>query len=472
MIALEHTYADLPEVFRETVAPSAAVDPRLLLFNAPLAERLGLELGEADDASLAALFSGQVVPEGAVPVAQAYAGHQFGGFVPQLGDGRAVLLGEVVAPDGLRFDLQLKGAGPTRFSRNGDGLNWIGPVLREYIVSEAMHALGVPTTRALAAVATGRPVRRHTALPGAIVTRVASSHIRVGTFEYFAARGDVASLQTLLDYAIRRHDPDLVDADRPAVAFFERVGDRFVRLVAHWMAVGFVHGVMNTDNTAVSGETIDYGPCAFLDTFRFDQVFSSIDRGGRYRYDRQGSLAVWNLAILANALLPLVDADEAQAVETLGPILEGFRDKFDRYWLEAMVPKLGIAEARPSDRALVMQWLQHLQDTEQDFTVAFRTLPARLDEPGDVFDALRARLADQDDDRDAVVARMNAHNPYVIPRNHQIERAIAEGVNGDLTHARRLIDALSDPYTERASALWLTEPPNVDEVVERTFCGT
>ena len=407
-----------------------------------------------------------------MPIAQAYAGHQFGHFVPQLGDGRAVLLGEVVAPGGQRFDIQLKGSGPTRFSRNGDGLNWIGPVLREYIVSEAMHALGVPTTRALAAVATGRPVMRHTALPGAVVTRVASSHLRVGTFEFFIARGDVASLRTLVDYAIQRHDPEVADADHPVVAFYDRVADRFLRLVARWMSVGFIHGVMNTDNTTISGETIDYGPCAFMDTFRFDQVFSSIDRGGRYRYENQGSIAIWNLAVLANALLPLVDDDEQRAVDTLGPIIEGFRPRFERYWLEAMAPKLGLAEARDADEALVKRWLHHLQDTEQDFTIAFRTLPKRLDAPGELFDALRARLAMQPDGRDAVVDRMNAHNPYVIPRNHQVERAIAEGVTGDLTHAQRLMDALADPYTERADALWLTEPPTADEVVERTFCGT
>jgi uncharacterized protein YdiU (UPF0061 family) len=474
MIDFEHSYAELPEDFYHEVEPTSAREPELLVFNDELAERLGLEL-DASDPELVELLSGRELPAGARPIAMAYAGHQFGNFVPRLGDGRAILLGEVVAPSGERYDLHLKGAGRTRYSRRGDGRASLGPVLREYLVSEAMAALGIPTTRALAAMRTGEEVMRQQRLPGASILRVASSHIRVGTFEFFAARRDTEHLEALADYAIARHDFDLRDLprDERILSFFERVAHRQLDLVARWMGVGFIHGVMNTDNCSIAGETIDFGPCAFMDTYESGKVFSSIDRFGRYRYDNQGPIALWNLASFGNALLPLLEGDDLDAsiAAFQGRIAE-FREHFGRRWLEVMGAKLGLFEVREGDRELVEMWLEHLEDEELDFTNAFRRLSDDFEGDTDFHARWRERLDEQPHSREEVAARMDRHNPWIIPRNHQVERALDEARSGDLSHFRRLHRALSEPYRDRPEFEDLTEPPTPDEVVHQTFCGT
>ena len=471
-IAFDNTFARLPASFYAEATPSVARTPSLIAFNEPLARQLGIERGEATDAELAAVFSGAEVPEGARPIATVYAGHQFGYPVPRLGDGRAILLGEVVDTGGQRRDVQLKGSGPTAYSRGGDGRSPLGPVIREYLVSEAMAALGVPTTRSLAAVTTGEVVHREQPLPGAVLTRVAASHLRVGTFEYFANQRGLAGLQALLEYAIARHDPDLKDQPDRALQFFERVAERTLALVARWWGVGFIHGVMNTDNTSLSGETIDYGPCAFMDVFRFDRVFSSIDRTGRYRFENQGPIAIWNLSILASCLVPLVDADEAQAVSRLEQALAELPPRFEAQRLAVMTAKLGIADPEPDDAALVQAFLQYLQDEELDYTNAFRALASELDAPGPLRDRWRARLVKESRPREAVVAGMNQVNPVVIPRNHQIERAIVEARAGDFTHFHALAAALRAPFDDRPELAPFKAPPAPDQVVHRTFCGT
>lgn len=471
-IAFDNTFVHLPAEFYAEATPSAAVEPTLIAFNQGLAEELGIERGETSDGELAELFSGARLLEGAAPIATVYAGHQFGHRVPRLGDGRAILLGEVVGSDGRRRDVQLKGAGRTAYSRGGDGRSPLGPVLREYLVSEAMHALGIPTTRALAAVATGEMVLRDRPLPGAVFTRVASSHLRVGTFEYFAGRQAAGDLRALVEYAIGRHDPDLKGVDDRVFEFFLRVADRTLALVARWWGVGFIHGVMNTDNTSISGETIDYGPCAFMDTFRFDTVFSSIDRFGRYRFENQGPIAIWNLSMLASCLVPLVDADEARAVARLEEALAEFPRRYQAQWLAVMANKLGIAEPEESDAALVEAFLERLQEQGLDYTNSFRGLASELDLSSPFHERWRERLAREGRPREEVVASLNQANPVVIPRNHQVERAIAEAREGDLTHFRALASALQAPYEERPDLAPFKTPPAADEVVTCTFCGT
>lgn len=472
LIPFDNTYVRLPGEFYAAATPSAAVQPALIAFNDELAAELGIDRGDATDAELAALFSGASLPEGATPIATVYAGHQFGHPVPRLGDGRAILLGEVVGPDGRRRDVQLKGAGRTEYSRGGDGRSPLGPVLREYLVSEAMHALGIPTTRALAAVVSGDSVLRDRPLPGAVFTRVAASHLRVGTFEYFAARRKHAELATLLDYAIDRHDPDLGGDDDRAFRFFLRVAERTLALVARWCGVGFIHGVMNTDNTSISGETIDYGPCAFMDTFRFDRVFSSIDRFGRYRFENQGPIAAWNLSLLASCLAPLVDPDEGRAVARLQEAVDDFPRRFRAEWLAVMGAKLGIAAPEEADGVLIDAFLERLQEEELDFTNAFRALPSELEAGGPLHDRWRARLAREGRPREEVVARMNRANPVVIPRTHRIEQAIVAAREGDYAPFHALAAALRTPYEERPEVAPFKAPPTPDEVVPHTFCGT
>ena len=470
---LESSYAQLPGQFYARVRPAGAPEPRLLAWNAPLAEALGLgHLGD-DPAKLARWFGGNELLPGSEPIALAYAGHQFGNFVPQLGDGRALLLGEVVSTaDGRRYDVQLKGSGQTPFSRNGDGKAAIGPVIREYLVSEAMHRLGVPTTRSLAAVATGERVLREGWLPGGVLTRVASSHIRVGTFEYFAARRDKTALQVLTDFAVARHYPEAAGTGSPAVALFAAVVEAQARLVAHWLDIGFIHGVMNTDNMAVSGETIDYGPCAFLDEFDYGKVFSSIDRFGRYAYGQQPTIAHWNLARLAECLMMLEDDREAFEVQ-----LERFGDLFHRHYLERMAAKLGFASVEEGDAALINAWLQYLQDEELDYTLSFRQLAGQLDEGavprfGDIERRWQARIAREGEPTEKVRARMEAVNPLFIPRNHQIERAIDAAVQGDLGVFHELRRVLQQPFAEQPEYASYAEPPQPGERVLQTFCGT
>lgn len=469
----DNSYARLPERFYTKMAPTAVAAPSLLALNDGLAHQLGLDGDALSSDDGLAVLAGNVVPDGAEPLAQVYAGHQFGGWSPRLGDGRAVLLGEVVAPDGQRFDIQLKGSGPTPYSRMGDGRAWVGPVLREYIVSEAMAALGVPTTRALAAVSTGERVQRETGLPGAVLTRVASSHIRVGTFQYFAAQDDKDGLDALVTHALARHDPD-AEGDG-ALGLLNGVLERQAKLIAKWLGIGFIHGVMNTDNMAISGETIDYGPCAFMDGYQAMRVFSSIDQQGRYAFARQPDMAMWNLAQLATALLPLIgDVEVAQKA------IERFPGLFQEAWLAEYRAKLGLVQAEEGDSDLVQDLLRIMGVHQADFTNVFRalgTLAAR-DEftDRDAFDAWEtvwhARLlregASVDDRRDA----MDAVNPAVIPRTHRIEQAIQAAVAGDLAPFHRFNAALATPFADPGDVADLTRPPMPDEAVAQTFCGT
>ena len=469
---LDNSYARLPEAFHAKVVPDEVAAPSLLAWNAELADELGLDTLAHDDAELARIFSGASGLAGVQPIALAYAGHQFGNFVPQLGDGRAVLLGEVVTDAGRRHDIQLKGSGRTPYSRGGEGKSWLGPVLREYILSEAMHHLGVPTTRALAAVSTGETVHREAALPGAIFTRVASSHLRIGTFEYFAARQNRAALTALTDYAIERHYPEAKGEESPYVAFFRSVTERQAELVARWMAVGFIHGVMNTDNTAISGETLDYGPAAFMDEFQFKKVFSSIDHHGRYAYANQATVAQWNLARLAESLLPLCDSRaEFEA------ILADFPAWHDSHYLDLMRPKLGLTEGRGDDAELIGEWLNHLQNNELDYTLSFRELAMRIDATdtsrfGEFEQRWRQRVGNQATSSSEVATVMNSVNPLYIPRNHRVEQAISQAVAGDLSVFGDLNLVLAQPFEKQPGFAQYAEAPAPDERVTETFCGT
>ncbi|MFD0857792.1 protein adenylyltransferase SelO [Roseovarius aquimarinus] len=466
----DNTYARLPATFFSAQPPQPVAAPALIAVNAPLAEELGLALGEASE--LARIFAGNELPEGAEPIAQAYAGHQFGGFSAQLGDGRATLLGEVVDHHGVRRDIQLKGSGPTPWSRGGDGRAWLGPVLREYVLSEAMYALGIPTTRALAAVRTGEEVwRQEGALPGAVLTRTAASHLRVGTFQYFAARRDLEGLARLFGYAKARHYPE---AEGPA-GFLRAVIARQAALVARWMGVGFIHGVMNTDNTSISGETIDYGPCAFMDAYFADQVFSSIDRQGRYAYSNQPHLIVWNMAQLATALVPLMPDQEA-AIADFTEAVHAMPGLVEAEWLRVFGAKIGLAAPCEEDRALIEDLLGIMEDGGADFTNTFRALSrgtaaAEFTDPAPIeaWQARwRARIAHEDGWRE----RMERSNPAVIARNHRVEEMIAAAVAGDDAPFHRMMEALAMPYEDRPEAAYLKTPPKPSEIVRRTFCGT
>lgn len=465
-IAFDNSYARLGPGFFAPQRPTPVRVPRLIATNAALAQRLGIDPAWLAGPEGEAMAAGNLVPPGAQPIAQAYAGHQFGGLSPQLGDGRAVLLGEVVAPDGARFDIQLKGSGPTPFSRRGDGRAWLGPVLREYLVSEFMHAAGVPTTRALAAALTGEEVWRETALPGAVLTRVAASHIRVGTFEFFAIRGDTERLRALTDHVIARHYPG---ADG-ALALLEQVVARQADTIARWMALGFIHGVMNTDNMAISGETIDYGPCAFMDAHHPDRVFSSIDRQGRYAWAQQPRVAVWNLAQFASCLLPLM-GDENRAVAEATRVVHGFPALYEARWLERFGDKLGLA-ATEADRPLIDRLLALMAEQGADFTRVFRgladgTAGAAFRDPAP-FDAwTREWLARRPD-----LSCAARTNPVRIPRNHRIQQAIDAGAQGDFAPFHRLAAALTQPFDERPEWAELSAAPAASEIIRVTYCGT
>ncbi|WP_300055432.1 YdiU family protein [uncultured Roseobacter sp.] len=463
----ENTYAALPPGFYTRLNPTPVKAPQLFAYNADLAELL--RLPEAPEADLAAIFSGQTVPDGAAPLAQLYAGHQFGSFNPQLGDGRAILLGETVGRDGIRRDIQLKGSGPTPYSRMGDGRAWLGPVLREYVVSEAMHALGIPTTRALAAVLTGEDVYRETALPGAVLTRVAQSHLRVGTFQVFAHRGQKAELRQLTDYAIARHYPD---ADGP-MGLLRAVCARQADLIAAWMSVGFIHGVMNTDNCTISGETIDYGPCAFIDDYHADTVFSSIDQMGRYAYSNQPRIIVWNMAQFATSLLQQLD-DPAKAVDEATQIVHAMPAQIEAAWLRRFGAKLGLSDPQPDDTPLIEDLLTLMQAQGADFTNTFDAL-ARGDARDqfvdrDAFDTWAARWHARRDSEDNPQTTMRSASPRIIPRNHRIEEMIQAAVAGDTTPFTRLMQALADPF--QTGDTDLMRPPTTAQRVPATFCGT
>ncbi len=473
---LEHSYARLPAMLHEHLDPTPVREPRMVVFNHALAQSLGLNAAALADR--AAIFAGNELPDGASPLAQAYAGHQYGHFTG-LGDGRAILLGEQITPKGERYDVQLKGSGPTPFSRRGDGRAALGPMLREYIISEAMHALGIPTTRSLAVVTTGEKVFRQESLPGAVLTRIAASHIRVGTFEWAAAHGDKSALQALADHTLQRHYPALVAAEKPYLALLEAVMERQARLIAQWQCVGFIHGVMNTDNVALSGETIDYGPCAFMDAFDPATVFSSIDRQGRYAYGNQPQIAQWNLARLAEALLPLLHADEKQAVELANTAIESFKPTFEGHWLTGMRAKLGLFTEEPEDRALIESLLAWMRDHKADFTNTFRSLnpsaPVPQEDPAfAVWHAQwQARLKLQPQSADEVLAHMRAHNPAVIPRNHKVEEALAAAVErNDLSVMQRLLEVLAKPYDQNEFSLEYRTPSGLAPGAYQTFCGT
>jgi uncharacterized protein YdiU (UPF0061 family) len=483
MLSFDNSYSTLPDRFFARVRPTAVAAPRMIKFNHALAAELGID-ADLDNDEGAAIFAGNAVPAGANPISMAYAGHQFGAFVPQLGDGRAILLGEVIDRNGVRRDIQLKGAGRTPFSRGGDGRAAIGPVLREYLVSEAMHALGIPTTRALAAVTTGDRVYRESALPGAVLTRVAASHIRVGTFQFFAARGDVEGLRALADYAIDRLYPDLKAEANPCLALLRRVAERQASLVARWLGIGFIHGVMNTDNSSISGETIDFGPCAFMEAYDPATVFSSIDRGGRYAYQNQAGIAQWNVARLAETLLPLIDADVDKAVEAANQVVIDFAGMFAAAWYGVMRGKLGLATAEDADGELIQSLLDLLQAGEVDFTRAFRALSedegafvALFPEPAGPTQWLsrwRERAAGETTDAEERSRMMRAVNPAYIPRNHLIEEAIgAAAERDDFQPFETLLDVLSHPYEKRSAVPERYElPAKPEERVLRTFCGT
>ncbi|MGY1743898.1 protein adenylyltransferase SelO [Blastococcus sp. SYSU D00695] len=480
-VSLDDRFArELPELALPWQAAEAP-DPRLLALNEPLATELGLDPAALRTEEGVRLLVGTAVPAGARPVAQAYAGHQFGGYSPRLGDGRALLLGELVDPQGRVHDLHLKGSGPTPFSRGGDGFAAVGPMLREYVVSEAMHALGVPTTRALAVVATGRPVYRETALPGAVLARVASSHLRVGSFQYARATGDTGLLRRLADAAIARHHPHAADAENPYLALYEAVVAAQASLVAQWMLLGFVHGVMNTDNTTISGETIDYGPCAFMEAVDPDTVYSSIDAGGRYRYGHQPLVLEWNLARFAEALLPLLAEEQERAVEVAVAALQGFRPRYSAAWTAGMRAKLGLPDGVDDAvvTALSDDLLALLRAGHVDHTSFFRALgaaargdatPARdlfLDLAG--FDAWAQRWRATGPDG----AAMDRVNPAYIPRNHLVEEALEAATGGDLGPFGRLLEAVGRPYEERPGLERYAAPAPADfGAAYRTFCGT
>lgn len=494
-IPFDNSYARDLQGFYEPCRPAPARAPDLLFFNRGLAEELGLSLADHDPASLAAMFSGNALPEGAQPIAQAYAGHQFGQFNPQLGDGRALLIGEVVDRHGRRRDIAFKGSGRTPFSRNGDGKAAVGPMLREVLVGEAMHALGIPSTRALAVVATGESVYRERPLPGAVLTRVAASHLRVGTFQFFAAHAGPEQVRQLADYAIARHYPELLGTEDRYLGFLRAVAERQAALVAQWMQVGFIHGVMNTDNMGIPGETIDYGPCAFMEAYDPRAVFSSIDERGRYAYEEQPRIARWNLARLAETLLPLIAGNEGHAISLATEVIDAFVARYQHHWLIGLRAKLGLRgqvnNGDSTDTALGESWLDLLHAQQVDFTLAWRRLADAADgneaplralftgQPGldRWLERWRARCAAEDTGHDAAATRAEAMrqvNPWLIPRNHRVEEALAAATDeGDLAPFEQLLNALQRPFVEDPALARYAEPaPGAFMASFQTFCGT
>lgn len=488
----DNSYARLPERFYARVNPTPVRTPQLIKLNVQLAQELGLDPAQLAGREGVEILVGNRVAQGSEPLAMAYAGHQFGYFVPQLGDGRANLLGEVVARDGVRYDIQLKGSGRTPFSRAGDGRAAVGPVLREYVISEAMHALGVPTTRSLAAVSTGEQVLRETVLPGAVLTRVARSHLRVGTFQYFAARHDTEGIRTLADYAIARHYPEARESAKPYRALLEAVVGRQAGLVAQWMLLGFIHGVMNTDNTSISGETIDYGPCAFLESYDPDTVFSSIDRNGRYAYGNQGGIALWNLMRLAESLLPLLEEEEGgeqAGIDGAREVLGGFEPQFENAYHAGLRRKLGLASEREGDAELGKELLERMAGNQADFTLTFRRLCDAAAGPGGdagvrelftdpaAYDSWavgwRRRLEQEPLPPADSAAPMRHVNPVYVPRNHLVEAALTAAMERqDYGPFEQLVEVVLRPFEERAGMEHYALPARPEERVRATFCGT
>ncbi|MER2512171.1 MAG: protein adenylyltransferase SelO [Nitrosomonas ureae] len=477
----DNSYARLPDYFYAQLSPVPVRAPQTVIVNHALAASLGLDIGVLTAEEAALLFSGNVLPQGALPIAQAYAGHQFGHFTI-LGDGRAILLGEHLTPASERFDIQLKGSGQTPFSRRGDGRAALAPMLREYIISEAMHALGIPSTRSLAVVTTGEQVMRETLLPGAILTRVAASHLRVGTFEYAAGQGDTGAIKILADYAIQRHYPALNDAENPYLSLLNRVIERQAALIAQWVLSGFIHGVMNTDNMSISGETIDYGPCAFMDAYNPNTVFSSIDQNGRYRYSNQPLMAQWNLARLAETLLPLIDPVSEKAVTLAEEAIHAFPAIYQTEWITGMRKKLGLLTEQADDPGLIAGLLTWMYQHQADYTNTFRalsaeTLPADSLFQDDAFEAWhvrwQARLTRQSGTKEQSVRLMQGNNPAIIPRNHRVEEALtAASEQGDYTLMQQLLAAVAHPYADVSEYYDYRTPPAPSERVYQTFCGT
>jgi uncharacterized protein YdiU (UPF0061 family) len=489
-IPFDNTYVRLGEDFYVRTTPAPVANPALVIFNQDLCDALGLSDTCLNSPEGTAILAGNRVPEGAEPVAMAYSGHQFGQFVPQLGDGRAILLGQITAPDGSRHDLHLKGSGRTGFSRGGDGRAALGPVLREYLVSEAMAKLGVPTTRALAAVTTGEQVARQELLPGGVITRTSASFVRVGTFEFFASRDKLSAVTRLADYVIARHYPACLDEPNPYLALLEAVIRRQAALIAQWMQSGFIHGVMNTDNMSIAGETIDYGPCAFMDHYAHDRVYSSIDRHGRYAYNNQPSIGLWNLTRLAESLLPLLGDSTEAAVETARAALQEYAALYESHWLDGMRGKTGLMARHEGDRALIEKLLEIMAASSADFTLTFyylSTLAVDSPEQDSNFRALfsnpgpinhwaqlwRTRLRLEESVDATRQAHMQAVNPVYIPRNHLIEAAIrAAEDHGDFSVFHTLHELLQRPYELQPGKDAFMLPPEPDEVVQQTFCGT
>ena len=476
----DNTYIHLPKAFYTELSPVPVRKPEMVIFNAPLATDMGLDFSGISTDVKAALFSGNIMPEGSEPLAQAYAGHQFGHFT-MLGDGRAIVWGEHITPSGQRLDIQFKGSGPTPYSRGADGRAVLGPMLREYIISEAMHALNIPTTRSLAVVTNGEKVYRETGLPGAILTRIASSHIRVGTFEYAALQQDKGIIQTLVNYTIDRHYPWIKEEHNKTLSLLKAVIEKQADLITHWMRVGFIHGVMNTDNMTLSGETIDYGPCAFMDAYDPRTVFSSIDHMGRYAYANQPDIAQWNLARLAETMLPLLDDEIEKAAATTEEAVNGFGALYKDKWLSMMRAKLGLFGARAEDESLITDLLDWMQRAGADYTNTFRHLTEEKPPQGKPYNdktfkewytRWQAQLAKNTKPLKSSLSLMRANNPAVIPRNQKVEQVLDAATNGDLKPLKDLLTALQEPYKNRPDLKPYQSPPKPEERVYQTFCGT
>lgn len=476
---LDHSYADLPDVFFREQPPSPVTQPELVVFNEALAEELGLGALSSDFKAQAELLGGNQLPEGAQPIAQAYAGHQFGHFT-MLGDGRAILLGEQLAPDGRRLDIQLKGAGRTPFSRRGDGRATLNSMLREYLMSEAMYHLGIPTSRSLAVVATGESVYRQPVQAGAVLTRIASSHLRVGTFEFAKHFGDEEALKSLTAYALQRHYPDLLEADRPVLALLRAVKGKQLQLIIEWMRVGFIHGVMNTDNMGIAGETFDYGPCAFMNGYDPATVFSSIDTNGRYAFSRQPGIAHWNLAVLASALLPIVDPDEDKALELVRAVIDEFAEEFTDGWFRMQFNKLGLQDSEESDKKLVEDLLQLMHRHLADYTNTYLALRREQMPEGPLsqdpdfkhwFERWTQRLEEQAD-RTTALELMARNNPVRIARNHLVEAALDAAAAGEMRPFHQLVRDLQQPYLDAGEELTFQSVPSGFDAAYKTYCGT
>ena len=489
----DNTYSKLPDTFKENIVPVSVKDPEILMVNEDLARELDLDFSKTEKNQLSALFAGNVLPEGSNSIAQAYAGHQFGTFVPQLGDGRATLLGEIVDVNGNRKDFQLKGSGRTPFSRNGDGKATLGPVLREYLISEYMHAINIPTTRSLAVITTGEMVLREEALPGAVLVRIASSHVRIGTFQYFSARQMTDEIKLLADYIIARHYPLVLSQKEPYLRLFQNVLDRQANLISDWMSIGFIHGVMNTDNTTLSGETIDYGPCAFMDQFHYDKVFSSIDHTSRYCYQNQPRIILWNLTRLAEAMLSLIDENVEISIRKIEEVLNEFPKAYENLWLGKMSRKLGLKKIKHADKTLVEGFLDLLHKENLDFNTSFHFLEKLLEgrhgfkgritkdhqntlnkiEASSWYNKWKERLLTEEVDQKKIIERLSKNNPSAFPRNHLVQKVLSSAIyDGDLNPFNNLLKELMSPFMKRTFNNTMAQAPTPSEEVTQTFCGT